>query len=102
MKKLSVISLVTVVVLALASVVVASERDQDRARELAQAGVIVPLKQIVSSAHEPYTGRVLETEVEKDASGYYYELEIVDGDGVPTIALFYAQSRQGLVQEPIS
>lgn len=82
MKKLSVVSLVSLGVLALASVGVASERDQDRARELTQAGAIVPLEQIVSSARERYAGRVLETELEKDASGYYYELEMVDAEGL--------------------
>lgn len=82
MNKLSVVSLVSVGALALATVVVASERDQDLARELTQAGAIVPLEQIVGSARERYAGRVLETELKKDTSGYYYELEIVDADGL--------------------
>lgn len=82
MNKLNVISLASISVLTLASVVVASERDQDRARELTQAGAIVPLEQILSSARERYTGRILEAELDKDASGYYYELEIVDTEGL--------------------
>ena len=82
MNKVGALSLLGVGAVALATVAMASERDQDRARELSEAGTIMPLEQILAQTRERYAGRVLETELEKKDSGYYYEVEIVDAEGV--------------------
>lgn len=81
MNKVGVLSLLGIGAVALASVALASGRDQDRARELSEAGAILPLEQILAQARERHAGRVLETELEKGDSGYYYEVEMVGADG---------------------
>jgi uncharacterized membrane protein YkoI len=52
------------------------------ARELREAGVIVPLEHILREAREQHGGRVLETEVYRKGARYMYEIEILGDDGV--------------------
>ena len=48
---------------------------------LAQQGDILPLEQILQTAREHHTGRVLETELEREGDRYVYEIELLDESG---------------------
>lgn len=62
---------------------VASASDHDDARALSQAGTIVPLERITAQARgRPDIKDLLEVELESDAQGYYYEVEVVDDAGI--------------------
>ena len=57
--------------------------EQDRARELAGSGAIVPLEDILVHTRERYpTARILEVELESKRGTYYYEIELLDAAGV--------------------
>lgn len=61
----------------------ASASDHDDARKLSKAGTIVPLEQITAQVRSrPDIKDLLEVELESDAQGYYYEVEVVDDAGV--------------------
>lgn len=62
--------------------------DHERARLLREAGKIVPLERIVADATRERPGTVLEIELEGEAEGFVYEIEILDDDGV-VWGLFY-------------
>ena len=55
--------------------------EQDRARELSNAGAIVPLEQITAQVRKRHIEHILEVELESDAKGHYYEVEVVDDAG---------------------
>ncbi len=57
--------------------------EQDRVRELAGAGTIVPLEEILGDVRQRHpTAHVLEAEFETKRNAHYYEIELVDDAGV--------------------
>lgn len=51
------------------------------ARELRKAGKILPLEEIIEKAKHFKSGKVIDTELEKDDGIYVYEIEILDDRG---------------------
>lgn len=74
--------------------------DHDRVRALRQAGVIVPLKQILETVSAQYPGRLLEAELEEEDDRYVYEIEWVGNDGTVRTLRFDAQSGRPLAADP--
>lgn len=74
--------------------------DHDRARALREAGVIVPLEQILEGVRAVYPGRLLETELEEQGDGYVYEIEWVGNDGTVRTLRFDAQTGSPLTADP--
>jgi len=69
--------------LAVSSLAVSRDLDQDEALELRQKGVILPLEQLLESALGRYPGaRLLEAELEEDDDRYEYEVELLTPAGV--------------------
>ena len=56
--------------------------DQDRARELARSGTIVPLERITEQVRMRNIEHILEVELESDEQGHFYEVEVIDNAGV--------------------
>ncbi|MEW6324765.1 MAG: PepSY domain-containing protein [Nitrospirota bacterium] len=59
-----------------------ADDDHEEATELQEAGVILPLADILARAQAIRPGRVIETELEREDGRYLYELEILDDTGV--------------------
>ena len=57
------------------------DNDHDLARELKQAGDILPLEKILEKAQQLHAGHVLEVELERAKRRYIYEIETVDTRG---------------------
>lgn len=51
------------------------------AKRLSEAGVILPLEEILAAVRKAKPGEVLETELERKGQGYVYEIEILDARG---------------------
>lgn len=61
----------------------AHDLGQDEALKLRQAGVILPLEQLLHKAMARYPGaKLLEAELEEDDGVYTYEVELLTADGV--------------------
>ncbi|VAX09645.1 hypothetical protein MNBD_GAMMA25-2394 [hydrothermal vent metagenome] len=58
-----------------------ADNDHDLARELKQAGDILPLEKILKKVEKLHPGHVLEVELEKEDQRYTYEIETVDKNG---------------------
>jgi len=58
-----------------------ADSDHELARELKQAGDILPLEQILDKVQKLHPGHVLEVELEKEQQHYIYEIETVDIKG---------------------
>jgi len=58
-----------------------ADNDHDLARELKQAGDILPLEHILEKVQRLHPGHVLEVELEKQNQRYVYEIETVDKKG---------------------
>jgi uncharacterized membrane protein YkoI len=58
------------------------EEDHDRARELKETGIILPLEEIVRRAQKERPGQLLETELEEKKGRLVYQVEILSPDGV--------------------
>jgi len=56
--------------------------DHEDARFLRQSGNIVSLTTLLSDAYQRKAGELLEVELEHDESGYLYEVEILDREGI--------------------
>ncbi len=52
------------------------------ARRLMEAGLILPLHEILGRIQEGHAGRILEVELEHESGQYIYEIEILDEKGV--------------------
>ncbi|MCO7520696.1 MULTISPECIES: PepSY domain-containing protein [unclassified Pseudomonas] len=69
--------------MAVSSLAVARDLDQDEALELRQQGVILPLEQLLDAALGRYPGaRLLEAELEEKHGRYEYEVELLTPAGV--------------------
>jgi uncharacterized membrane protein YkoI len=55
--------------------------DHDKARQLKEAGEILPLEAIAERARSEQPGRIIEIELETKRDGHIYEVEIVDASG---------------------
>lgn len=73
--------IMSLVVVTQTGVVAASSSDQERARALSAAGIIVPLGKITSQLRERRIDHILEVELESNAAGHYYEIEALDDQG---------------------
>ena len=59
-----------------------ADQDAVRARQLSEAGEILPLERILEQARTHQAGEILETELDRsDAGIYVYEIEILDAAG---------------------
>ncbi|MCC7414000.1 MAG: PepSY domain-containing protein [Gammaproteobacteria bacterium] len=52
------------------------------AKRLREAGTIMPLEQVLAKARKRATGRVLDTELEREHGRLIYEVEMLDDDGI--------------------
>jgi len=69
--------------MAVCSLALARDLDQDEALALRQKGVILPLEQLLDSALGRYPGaRLLEAELEEKHGRYEYEVELLTLEGV--------------------
>ena len=59
----------------------ADDIGHEAARRLRQAGLIVPLGDILADVTARHPGRVIETELERDDGRYVYEIELLGDDG---------------------
>lgn len=74
---------VLVALLALSSLAVARDLDQDEALKLRQQDVILPLEQLLNDALGRYPGaKLLEAELEEKHDRYEYEVELLTPEGV--------------------
>lgn len=55
--------------------------DYELAREAVQRGEILPLARVIDQVQKSYPGTVIEVELEFDADGVEYELELATPDG---------------------
>ena len=76
-----------------------ADDDHDRARELREAGEILPLETIVAQVQARGLGRVLEVELKTKHDRYVYELEVIDSQGMVWELQFDARSGQQLRQK---
>ena len=75
------------------------EEDHDRARDLKEAGEILPLEEIVKRAQERQPGQLLETELEEKKGRLIYQVEILDEAGVVWELTIDAKSGEVLAVE---
>lgn len=59
----------------------ADDDDHLKARQLVEAGAILPLEQLIDQAQLEHPGRILEVEFEQENERYVYEIELVDSNG---------------------
>ncbi|MBC2691490.1 MULTISPECIES: PepSY domain-containing protein [Pseudomonas] len=75
--------LAALALLAVCSLAVARDLDQDEALRLRQQGVILPLEQLLQQALDRYPGaKLLEAELEEKHDVYIYEVELLTPQGV--------------------
>ncbi len=75
--------LTALALLAVCSVGLARDLDQDEALRLRQQGVILPLEQLLQQALDRYPGaKLLEAELEEKHDVYIYEVELLTTEGV--------------------
>ena len=75
--------LAALALLAVCSLAVARDLDQDEALRLRQQGVILPLEQLLQQALDRYPGaKLLEAELEEKHDVYIYEVELLTTEGV--------------------
>lgn len=59
-----------------------ADGDHDRAKQLKEAGEILPLEQVIERAKKDHPGRLLEAELEEKKGRFIYELELLDEEGI--------------------
>lgn len=69
--------------------------DHMEARRLKESGDILPLQTILDGLHDEYPGKVLEVELEHKHQRVYYEVEILDDQGV--VHEIFVDARSGKV-----
>jgi uncharacterized membrane protein YkoI len=60
----------------------AAGEGHDKAKQLKDAGEILPLESVIKMATSKKPGRVIEAELKNSRGGYVYEIELVDKSGV--------------------
>jgi len=70
----------------------ADPTDVERARELVDAGKIVPFGVILNHARERHPGRVIKVKFEEVGEEYRYEVEVIDEEGVVWALIFDAHT----------
>lgn len=74
-----------IVALLLAALLVPAARadrdEHERARELRDAGTILPLEQIIGHARKHAQGRLIEVELKQKGGRYLYEVEMLNEQG---------------------
>ncbi len=85
-------SLILLFMLAVTPGLMLADNDHNLARELKQAGDILPLEQILEKVEQLHPGHVLEVELEKKNRRYIYEIETVDKKGSVWEMLFDAKT----------
>jgi len=58
-----------------------ADSDHDTARQLREAGDILPLETILKKIQATHSGKVLEVELEKKHDRLVYEIELLDDNG---------------------
>ncbi|MGD8484741.1 MAG: PepSY domain-containing protein, partial [Thioalkalispiraceae bacterium] len=58
-----------------------ADSDHEMARQLREAGDILPLETILQKLKATYPGKVLEVELEKEHDKIIYEIELLDNEG---------------------
>lgn len=58
--------------------------DHDQARSALESGQILPLQQILQQVSKDYPGQVIEVELDREKSGWIYEIKQLSADGVLT------------------
>ena len=66
--------------------------DHERARQLLEAGDILPLQQILKNAREIQPGKVLEVELETEHNQPVYEIKLLTDQGEVVELLFDAST----------
>ena len=61
--------------------IASADSDHLKARQLLEAGTILPLEQLLDQAQHEHPGRILEVEFEQEQGRYIYEIELVDDKG---------------------
>lgn len=59
-----------------------ADGDHDRAKQLKEAGEILPLERIVEMAKKDRPGQLLEAELDEKKGRFIYELELLDEEGI--------------------
>ncbi len=60
---------------------VLADSDHETARQLREAGDILPLETILQKIQSVHTGKVLEVELKKKHDRFIYEIELLDNNG---------------------
>ncbi len=58
-----------------------ADESADKARQLRASGQIMSLEQLLETARKIKPGEILETELDKEAGRYVYEIDILDAQG---------------------
>lgn len=58
-----------------------SEHDHERARRALECGEVMPLADVLAAVRPHVTGRLVETEFEREDGGWLYELTFIDSRG---------------------
>jgi uncharacterized membrane protein YkoI len=75
------IRLLLLLIIACISGPVFADDDHLKARQLLEAGTILPLEQLLDQARLEHPGHVLEVKFEQENERYVYEIELVDDNG---------------------
>ena len=78
---------------------VLADDDHERARELREAGEILPLETILAKVRALGMGQVLEVDLKKKHGRHVYKIETLDQQGVVWELVFDARSGEQLKQE---
>ena len=76
-----------------------ADDDHERARELREAGEILPLETILAKVRALGMGQVLEVDLKKKHGRHVYKIETLDQQGVVWELVFDARSGEQLKQE---
>lgn len=72
-----------------------SHRDHERARAALEAGEIKPLAEIIAAIETRYSGRVIESELERERGIWVYEIKLLGPSGA--VARIHVDAASGVV-----
>jgi uncharacterized membrane protein YkoI len=78
---------------------VLADDDHDQARQLREAGEILPLETILAKVRDLGMGQILEVDLKKKHGRYVYKIETLDQAGVVWELVYDARSGEQLKQE---